>query len=864
MDSIRTLVPQVFLSLSGKDDDLVNRVYRHLPEGLAIFYRKSFANGELLMDAMESSVAHSTVFVFFASKHSLGSPWVQFELSRARLAKLQRPTFRILVFPLSSDVDFSGLPAWMQEYWIPRAGFTPRDIARYIRNIVTSPPIASAAISVPVIGRGEFSDLAIQRMMSALANHGATPNVFIFAGVSGIGRRTFARYFMDRALPALPDLSKGPELSMAQFADLADLYRGAREQVEPHFSPERFKEALVDFNAMAMADQVTEVVRSLGHFGALGQAIFVTMGNGLFQERGDIKEWVGLLINSLALEPAIRLAFMSNRQVSERDALGWPNFIQLSVPPLKEADTKTLMIATSQAFGLKPVAPDVQLIRSIGGHPQIAKAAVRLIAQKGEYLIQRDPASLYSVQDEVLSDNLQVDALTDIQQEVLCMLSWVPQLHGSVLERVIKARHKIVPVHFFREIDSLLLGCLVLVSEENFTISSAIRQMFRRKYGYGPQGLLSEFATCLRQEWNAAVARDEFSSDLFDAFIFMHALEGKSLPRELRDLLLPSTLEAVMRETYARGRDDDDPEALRRVAAWGSALDQMRMDETVREEIEGIVVQAHIRLNEFGAAEAILRTFDQRGYRSVAFLRGFALRRRGKYREAIPFLKEAVASSRSGRASVQELAVCYQKLGMPDALSKLVKEHERVVESSASLLDFKIGALIASGQMRDAEAALRRLRLLPDDEGRSATRQAQIRLQRDHDPTGAIVILTDLVNRRVGNAVTIRRWRAIAAANAGDLRLARTDIDFIRARPGRQETAQRLEVYYALAQHDYTSAKGILEGLRNTPSDDLLRARVLEAESADSSTSLPDRQRLREQALGLRARNQSRSEFDFD
>src|SRR6202051_114717 len=47
MTSIR--VPQIFLSLSGKDDAFVEKVWRHLPEGLAVFYRKSFQNGQELL-----------------------------------------------------------------------------------------------------------------------------------------------------------------------------------------------------------------------------------------------------------------------------------------------------------------------------------------------------------------------------------------------------------------------------------------------------------------------------------------------------------------------------------------------------------------------------------------------------------------------------------------------------------------------------------------------------------------------------------------------------------------------------------------------------------------------------------------------
>jgi hypothetical protein len=65
-------------------------------KGLALFYRKSFKNGEERLSAMEAAVDAASVFVFFASKDSIESHWVKFEVDNARLAKIKRPNLRIL------------------------------------------------------------------------------------------------------------------------------------------------------------------------------------------------------------------------------------------------------------------------------------------------------------------------------------------------------------------------------------------------------------------------------------------------------------------------------------------------------------------------------------------------------------------------------------------------------------------------------------------------------------------------------------------------------------------------------------------------------------------------------------------------
>lgn len=863
MADITPMIPQVFLSLSGSDDEFVEKVWRHLPEGLAIFYRNSFGNGEKLLEVMEQGVSQSAVFVFFASVNSIASHWTGFEIDRARLAKIRRPSFKILVFPLTADIVPSMLPAWMQEFWIPKAGWNPKDVARYVRNIITAPPIAPSALSIPVIGRGQLLDVATQRLMANVAEANAAPSVFVFAGIAGIGRRTFARYFIKQAFPALPNLPFGPELQLHQFSDIADLYRALREQIETNFSLQTFESDLVAFRDLSLRDQVHEVVKSIQYFNDLGQAVFVATGSGLLEERGDLKPWVGHLFEMLGSQFGAKLCLASNRQLREEDVRQWKNVLQFIVPPLREPDIRALMTATSAAFGSRPIVPSDGLLRSIGGHAQVAKAAVRLMAQKGEHFFDTDPRPLFSLQDEILSENLELTSLSTLQQEILCMLSWVPQLESHLLEKAVKARHNVTPLQFAEALDDLILGCLVLVLESDYTISSAIRAMFRRKYGYGPAGLLESFSEVLRQSWSESVKIGEFRTDLFDAFIFMHALEGKSLPREFKNLLLPSTLQQVVQDTYARGRDDDDPLALRRVTVWGAISREMKMDDAVREEILSTVVLAHVRLSEYREADELLKGFDRAGFRSALFLRGFSLRRQGKYREALTFLKEALATKKYFRSTVQECATCYQKLGQQRELAELVKKYRTHVEDSVPLLDFYIGMLIAAGQLDEAIAAIRRLRSLHDNEGRASIRQAQILIQQ-RNPTEAEKFLSDLIERRIGNPVTARRWRAIAAANCGHFAVARRDIEYIRARAGRQATAQRLDVYYAIREGDYERAEKLFTALPNAANEIVLKTRILEARAADVRTSLAEKERLRNDAAILRRQNQIVGEYDFE
>src|SRR5579863_9121538 len=130
------MATKVFLSLSNVDRTFVAQVRSRLPAGLAYFYEESFENGESLLRAMERAVNDSAVFVLFASRLGLKSPWVQFEIAQSRLTHVIGNRHRILVFPTDRNILLSDLPEWLRSYWIPKAGYTSADIARYITGVL--------------------------------------------------------------------------------------------------------------------------------------------------------------------------------------------------------------------------------------------------------------------------------------------------------------------------------------------------------------------------------------------------------------------------------------------------------------------------------------------------------------------------------------------------------------------------------------------------------------------------------------------------------------------------------------------------------------------------------------------------------
>lgn len=856
------MLPTVFLSLEGASEHFVAQVQRFLPDGLAYFYPRSFINGEALLSAMEERIGKATLFVLFATKKAVESPWVGFELDKARLAKIKDPQFRIIVVPLDPNVTHTDLPKWMRDYWVGPVGQGPREIARYIRRALIIGPLNNLP-GQQVYGRGDLVDIAVNQVGEIVLRTEETPNVFVLAGQAGIGRRTFSRKFLTTAFPGTPELQYGPDFLLPQFADLADLYRALRQEIETDLP---FSEAVKDFDAFAAASfdaQSEEIVLRLKHFADLGQAVTVVTGNGIFQDKGYLKPWAPTLFRLLADDRRIRLVLVTNRQLHDKELRSHPNLLQLPIPPLKEADIRTLMIGAVSAFGVKPELPSNDIIRTIGGHPGIARATAALVARKGSAVVNSDPSDLHTLQEDVLSESLNFASLDERQKDILSVLSWVPQLAGETLKRIFLKLHEAEPQEFAETVSSLILVCLVEVSGPNYLISGPVRSLFRRCHGYGSRELMAAFSAILKAEWEAATQHDELRAELLDAIAFMASIEGGTLPPEFRSLLLPSTLQSVVRDTYDRGHDD--PEALRRVVAWGAPAQTMKMDETTREEILSYVVRAQTRLHDERGAEELLDFFDQRHYRSRFYLRAFYIRfHKADPKSAIPLLLEARKVRKYLGQVVGDLGRVYQHLGMWGPLRELVKDEVAYIGRNPVLLDVHIGMLIAESDFEGAERAIRTLRSLDRQEVYAAGRTAMLMMRRDQNFSGASTLLTEWLQRGAGSQVYIRRLRAIAAASAGDAITAREDIEFLSARHI-QHGVYAIEARILLTQGDFDGALRQLDKNNlSMPQDELLRARILEAKANATSTPFSDRDVLRKQAATIREKNRMMDEYEVE
>lgn len=816
-----------------------------------------------MISEMEKGVSNAAVFCLFASKASLKSKWVGFEIDEAKIRSITDENFRILVYIIDSEISAADLPSWMRRLWSGNTSLSAKDIARHILVSIQDSQKNNILFNAPVLGRGALGDKTATDFFQIATKNGKSPSVLFVSGISGIGRRTFSKEIMQKCFPHLPSLRYGPTIKIPTNGGIEDLWRLIRENIEDSEALSNYKSELDAFNELPEDEKYREISNSFMYFSLNGQASIVYSGNSFFNDDGSLKGWSRGLLQKLADSDSI-IFFVSNRRINYSDAREFSHILQIHVPPLSNELVSTIISSLMAARGEKPLELPAQFINAIGGHPGLARMIADLLSEQGITLLSKDPQIFYNIQDEILSESLNYDRLPTVCKYILCILSWVPSLYSDLLFDIITEYSDASDSDVVESVQFLMMSSLLAVYGPNFEITSSIRYAFRRRHGYGDEALLSLFSAKMKEIWADAEKEDiEITASMIDTIAYMYALEGKGMPKELASTITASTLLQAIQDTYNRGRENFG--LFRTVCEWGKILGVIKSDDATREEILSYVVRAHIRLKDKSASETLLKEIDAKGYRSRHFLWGFYYRTFRKYDEAIKNYREALHARKYLKSCIHELAICYSVTGDFDSIDRLLKEYDSMAQDSAYLLDFKVKHAIARRDFPEAETALRRLRFMADDQGRSVMREAQILMLRDLRYDKAVGLLDRLIEAQSGGTAHPRTVRAVAASYNREYPKAREDIEYVRSHMANgEEIAQRLEVHFSIAKGDFDKAFEVLDGIPDpTAMDDLLRARVMEQKANHIRTPLAERASLFEAAAELRKLHKNMNDLDF-
>lgn len=194
---------KAFLCHSSVDKAYVETVARRLGRARVQYDAYSFEPGVDFRDAIKTALRASTTLVLFASRNSLASSWVQYELDTADQLIRQGILRSAVTIIIDDYTSVSELPLWMRQARVERI----RRPSRATRLVTQHLHRLSGLEDQPLfIGReailSEFAKAAIGLAGSA------PPRLAVISGLPGTGRRTFLQHGLKNIL----SLDVGPVL----------------------------------------------------------------------------------------------------------------------------------------------------------------------------------------------------------------------------------------------------------------------------------------------------------------------------------------------------------------------------------------------------------------------------------------------------------------------------------------------------------------------------------------------------------------------------------------------------------------------------------------------------------------------------
>ena len=377
------LIPKAFLSHSSKDKEFVRSVAHELGRQYCIFDEQVFSTGEEFKTSIINGLDDSSIFVLFASKNSLLSSWVNFEIEESWYTKLEKNLQKHLVYLISDSVEYDDLPVWLKRAKIQKEN-SPKIVARNIRDHLDK---LNDSRKNPFIGRNQD----IQKLAEQLIPESTLPpNIFFITGLPGIGRRSLLQRVTPECLSLKP--LKSP-IRLGEGFHMQEICISIADFVEPYSTDQGFKRIMQEIKNLSDEEALNRTLKNLRRMTNQGELpVFLDEG-GLFDSDGNISDPVKLIIQSLSSHNDIYIAFISNRRPNNY----FPSIAVIHLKHLTSEDRK-LLIKTldltsvrghKRANQLKQ-EEILELAEYTAGYPPSAYAAIEQVDNYGIELVLAD------------------------------------------------------------------------------------------------------------------------------------------------------------------------------------------------------------------------------------------------------------------------------------------------------------------------------------------------------------------------------------------------------------------------------------------------------------------------------------------
>lgn len=671
---------KVYLAHSSADKGYVDKVAKRLGRGRVVYDKMCFEPGVDFRESIRAGLAQSYLFVLFASKRSLESSWVKFEIGEAEWLQITGKPGTAIAIIIDSDVTIEQLPHWMQRCYIASIG-SPAHATRIIQTRLLRE--SGLDQQLPFVGRETDLEEFAPKLITPPEK--MPPRVIVVSGLDGIGRRTFAR----RALRDCLSMEIGPILVLEETDSMDMLHLLLLDETMELESRSEVARAIAEFEALDAPQQGREIARLLAIIAKDNIATLIVDRGALLDDFGRYGVEMVSVFRTLKEYEDTYSVLIQRRYPDVRDIND--SCVGLALYRLEPLTLTHMELLLRQNFRMMNVEATSDQIKklalSMAGYPPTVALATEYAKLYGLETLLADKSILADFHVRTFAPVLEKLALVEKEWEILRLLAGLAALSTEVLAELLRSSPEEVAGILRRLIDLNL----VLPVQQHFEISPPIRAAVSRLRGSLKKDEYSAIATKLREVFWADPDRMP-TPRIVDATIYALARSDAKELERFRDVTLPSLLYKVAKESY----DSKN---------WDAAIDFAKRTlyaDPSRHGARTILCKAWIRKEQWHEALSVLSEIERRGRREQFYLRGFLEWKRNNLRQAVSAFQSALRAGDRSIAVFRDLAHCLFRLGEIEDAKRILFEAPEWAFGSSYVVDLAAQIAITC---KDYEAA---------------------------------------------------------------------------------------------------------------------------------------------------------------
>ncbi|WP_166843530.1 TIR domain-containing protein [Pseudoteredinibacter isoporae] len=681
---------KAFLSHSSIDKEIVREVANQLNRYNCIFDERSFDNGKEFQKSIEEKLQLSTVFVFFATRNSLGSVWCQFELEQAFYAKLKGVLKRSIVFILNDDVSVTDLPSWLRTALVKKVN-SPSTIARDVKHRLEE---AADEFQRPVfLGRSKEREL-LEESLNPIDGSPPPKTLAVF-GLPGIGRRSLVR----NVTKDLFSLHKCVEIEIEAGETLNSLCAKLADIIEPYSCQEELRDIVSEINDLSDAQALLRITSNIQSIISANELpIFVDSG-GLTLDNGCLSSTMNKVIESIDQLSDAYICLILSRRIS-RD-----NDIKVECVPVDQLSSKASSQLLTRLSSRSSISLSQESIRDlmdyINGYPPAAYFAVKQASTYSVDALMSDKRKLTQFSQKRFITHVQDHDLTEEDIKVLQVLSNYSPLPLKCILSLYDCEDSESHDRVYELIDCSLVR---IQDGKLYRIADPIKVAVNEVFGYPKNKDLSVIKETLNEYVDSA--DDDHKLDISRVLFRLGFVLGDEGAREA-GIKLNSDYIKLLENAYHQRKFKEAIEiGLEAVNANPNSA-----------KARTFLIKAFIQEEKWDSAnEHLNNLYPLDEYRNVYYLEGFLQRKKGDIKRAIESYVKAKKHGRKGFALYREFSHCYLMIGDLDSAEKNIGEALKIQPNNNQVIDMAARIAIKRKEKSSAEKYISQLELLDTPE----------------------------------------------------------------------------------------------------------------------------------------------------